>query len=201
MLRILLLFSLIIASNNAQAKTPINECFANSETDSQISVCLSIEDVKINNIRTTIAKELIDIIKTKPYVTPEHLKEKKEPEPYPEAGLSFKSPSGKNMKSSNGAGSGPLQKALKQQAIRDNAAREQKIVLDMHRHTGKMNELVEIHMESTTIFEQYRELECSRLKKHFIDPNTPLLSEYKYKICLYDMTKQRIKSLQKSIEK
>lgn len=193
MLRILFLLSLIIISNNAQAKNPINDCFANSETDSHISVCLSIENVKIDNIRVMIAEELIDIVKTKPYIIPGYLKEKTKPEPEP----SFKSPSGKRVKSS----SGPLEKALKQQAIRDNVAREQKIVLDMRRHTGKMNELAKMHIESTQIFEQYRELECRRLKEHFVNPDAPLLAEYKYKICLYDMTKQRIQSLQKSIEK
>ena len=197
MLRILSLLSLIIISNNAQAKNPINDCFANAETDSGISVCLAIENVKIDNIRVMIAEELIDIVKTKPYIIPGYLKEKTKPEPDPEAKPSFKSPSGKRFKSSNG----PLKKALKQQAIRDNVAREQKIVLDMHRHTGKMNELAKMHIESTQIFEQYRELECRRLKEHFVNPDAPLLAEYKYKICLYDMTKQRIQSLQKSIEK
>ncbi|PCK00493.1 MAG: hypothetical protein COA45_01555 [Zetaproteobacteria bacterium] len=203
MLRTLLFFSIIILSSNAQAKSPIDKCFAGTKTNGRISVCLSVENVKIDNIRKTIAKELIDIIKTKPYVIPKHLKEKIEPNTYPEAELSFKSSSGKRVKASNGTGRSngdPLKEALKRQAIRDDSLREQKIKSDILRHIGKKNELIEMHIKSTIIFEQYRELECNRLKQHFIDPNAPSLSEYKYKICLYDMTNQRIKSLQKSIE-
>ncbi len=208
MLRILFLFSLIIVSNNAQAQNPINECFADSKSDGQISVCLTIANVEIESVRKTIERELMDIIQEKQYVIPKHLREQKTTETKP--GLSFKSPSGKNLNSPNdskpkpaysrGGGNNILEEALKKQVIQNNLLREKRVESDIIRYTAKKNERIEMHIETTAIFEQYRKLECNRLKEHFITPHTPLLSEYKYKICLYDMTKQRIESLQKSIE-
>ena len=55
--------------------------------------------------------------------------------------------------------------------------------------------------KSEELFEEYRETECKRRQsKTLNDEDASFLSTLKYSTCVHEMTKQRIRSLQKSIE-
>ncbi len=188
-----LLILLLFLSNPAYAKNPINSCFQDEETDGGISLCLTFAYNDIDNKRKIMESELEDMIKNNLYIPPPSFKIEE-----PTTGLSAPTFKPKTQSEIEAQRNLILAKEkLKRQGINK---QELQMKFKLRKYEDKKVTLVNQLKKSIELFEKYRDLECDRQRSRIEDDENTYESTYAYKICLYEMTNRRIKSLQKSLK-
>ncbi len=184
---------LLLLANPAYAKNPINECFKNESTDGGISLCLTFAYNDIDNKRKIMESDLEDMIKDNVYILPPKLETIE-----PTAGISTPTFTPKTPEEERSHRI--LQLAKKKLEAKKIEQQELQLAFKLRKYNDKKIMLVDQLKKSINLFEKYRDLECDRQRSRIENDKSTYEATYAYKICLYEMTSQRIKSLQKSLE-
>ena len=184
---------LLFFSSPAHAKNPINLCFQDEETDGGISLCLTYAYNDIDNKRKIMESELEDMIKNNLYVPPPKFN-------IDESTVGISTPTFRPETQSEIEAQRNLilaKEKLKRQGINK---QELQMEFKLRKYEDKKVALVNHLKKSIELFEKYRDLECDRQRSRIENNENTYESTYTYKICLYEMTSRRIKSLQKSLK-
>ncbi len=176
----LLLYIVIIIflpEKSLAGTNPIEACFK-EETNGSISLCLTIEYNKADELKNIIRDDISQMIEDDLYLPP----------PKYDVSDDYITISPETNK----VDSSILQSQIDLQ--------EKQNLMKARQYQIKKRSLVEQLNKTSLLFVEYRELECKRRKAN-LDQNTgSFLAIFSYKVCLYNMTQQRIISLQKSVE-
>ena len=189
---VLFIFSLsLFLPNAALAASGIEDCFE-EEQNSGISMCLTMITQDAENTRKTMEKELEQMISSNAFIPPPNLE--LDEDAY-EIDFQITPTSSEDARAQEA-----LEQALERQKFEQLKREEFKLKVKMTTYDRKKQEIMRQHEESKALFEKYRDVECKRHKAKIDDEDRRYERAFVEKICRYEMTLQRIKSLQKSIE-
>ncbi len=158
---------------HAQNTKTLDECFATyGETSGELLFCVTSAVTKQEEIRGIIEADFITIIKGDTYLPPPKLKEYVPP------------------KSKKKANEEEEIKKAEQQALRNKKRMEQ--------YKAHKRKLVSKFKKSIDFFEVYRDAECLRREERFKLQKDAKMAALTEQVCLHELTKQRIRSMEAS---
>ncbi len=167
-------------SNIALASSSLKKCFEEDKTHGAISFCIAMANKDLERVRQIIEGDMYDMINDDLYITPPQF---------------YETPSFSSAQISHG------KKTFSKADIAVATAKRKQGQIEATNFMLKKQRALEQLRKSEELFVQYREVECKRRQaKTLNDKDSAFLSTLKYSTCIHEMTKQRINSLQKSIE-
>ena len=156
-------------------------------------MCLTLLNTEIEVTRITIEDDMLKMVKDDFYVSPPKYDIDETILAYTPSTVKPKTPDDIRTQAN-------LEKAMAK--LREDKIKEQKLKFLMQQrvYESKKRDLIDQLNKSRMLFEEYRTTECERHKAQTENKDNMFESIYVQKICIYEMTMQRIKTLQKSIK-
>ncbi len=193
MKKLLFLFLMILPFQSVHAEGTVKGCFEDEDTDGGISMCLTLLNTEIEGTRKIIENDMLQMVENDIYVPPPKYEIDDTIHAYTPTEMKPKSPEDARAQAN-------LERAMAKLRLEKIEQEKRKIMMKQRIHDVKKRDIMEQIVKSRTLFEEYRETECERHKVQIHNEDNLFESIYMQKICFYEMTMQRIKSLQKSIK-